>query len=579
MTGQERKAAAIGALAIAGLLGTAGLLDVAWNGRGLDAAASAGTVGLWVALGAPLALAAGLLAAPTLGRTALAEGSARAGLVLLILSPLAAAVLGFARSDTAVLVTGSSNPAPGATPAHVVLIVLDTLRVDRLGAYGAKSPTPAFDALARQGVLFDRCFAQASWTVPSHASLFTGLYPSSHGASFEHARRLDDGFTTIAESLGSRGYRTAAFVANPHVALANLDQGFERYREIAAPFARLAVRKPLALLGGPARWIDEGTAEGVDAIERFLAEPVPHRSEPAAPLFLFVNLLEPHWRHLPPYAERSEALSELGGIVAGTWTSTRFWGPFAMARGGLETPRELATLRALYDAEVRYQDHLLGRLIAALDARLDPERTVLIVTSDHGENLGEGGRFDHVFALNDHLIHVPLLIRYPPRFLPGSRRSDLCELVDVPATLADLLGHPSPAGPGLPLGRHAAHRRFVHAEGDPYLDHLDRMAEAGGSDFDRARYAAPLRSVRGPRYKLVTSSETSALFDLETDPDELEDVSSRLPAQRRELEAELERWQASLPRYRADPSDSTGSAAPMIDEEARDRLDALGYGQ
>ena len=571
-----------------GLLGLAallGLLDVALHGNELDAASSAGSVALWVALAMLPALAlaialAGSSRAPASrphGRWAQRAGRLGAG--CLVLAPLAAAALGAARYDApalpaAVPAESPTRGGPDGRPVHVVLIVLDTLRADHLGAYGYPGdPSPSFDALAAQSTLFEQCFAQASWTVPSHASLFTGLYPVSHGASFAHARRLDDGFETLAESLQQAGYRTAAFVANPHLALANLDQGFELYRELAAPFSTLALRKPLALLGGPARWIDEGAAQAVREIDVFLAG---YRKQAAATsLFLFVNLLEPHWRHLPPYAERREALASSGGYLAGPLASARFYGPLAMARGGLDEPGDLAALRALYRAEVRYQDRLLGELVALLDNHLGLDRMLLLVTADHGENLGEGGRFDHVFALNDHLIRVPLLIRYPARFVAGARRMELCQLVDVPATLRDVLGYRA-AGPdaGTSLAAETpTARRFVYAEGDPYLDHLERMSREAGPEHDLSRFAAPLRSVRDPRFKLVWSPHGSALFDVAEDADELRDVSAAHPERRETLERKLERWYASQPHY--EPSAS--AAAAPVDGAVRARLEALGY--
>lgn len=572
-----------------GVLGAAallGLLDVGIHGRGLDASTSATSVVLWIALaGLPaLVLAAVLALAPRGLSAALQHRRARlaAGLAAgcMVLAPLAAAALGAARYEAPALPARApgGSPAqgiPARDPPHVVLIVLDTLRADHLGAYGGpRDASPSFDALAAQATLFERCFAQAAWTVPSHASLFTGLYPVSHGASFEHARRLDDRFQTLAEWLHESGYRTAAFVANPHLAVANLHQGFELYRELAAPFSTLLLRRPLSVLGGPARWTDEGAAQAVRELGTFLTDY--GEQGDAAPLFLFVNLLEPHWRHLPPYAERREALAATGGYLAGTLASTRFYGPLAMARGGLDEPAELAALRALYGAEVRYQDRLLGQLVELLETHLGLDGTLLLVTADHGENLGEGGRFDHVFALNDHLIRVPMLIRYPPRFDAGARRRELCQLVDVPATLRDVLGHAvsaRDAGRSLAAGAPAA-SRFAYAEGDPYLEHLDRMSRAAGPKRDLSDLAAPLRSVRDARYKLVWSARRgSMLFDLSEDADELHDVAAEHPERRDALERELRRWYESQPHYEPDAR----APATALDDAVRARLEALGY--
>jgi len=569
---------------VPGVLGAAallGLLDVGIHGRGLDAASSASSVMLWIALaGLPALALTALLGLTPHGPLAAAlqrraQFTAALGAASMVLAPLAAAGLGAARYPPATLPAQAAGRAPPPDAPDVVLIVLDTLRADHLGAYGAPhDASPSFDALAAQATLFEHCFAQAAWTVPSHASLFTGLYPVSHGASFEHARRLDDRFQTLAEWLGESGYRTAAFVANPHLALANLDQGFELYRELAGPFSALMLRRPLSVLGAPARWTDEGGAQAVREIETFLSSY--GEQSGAAPLFLFVNLLEPHWRHLPPYLERRDALAASGGYLAGTLASMRFYGPLAMARGGLDDPADLAALRALYGAEILYQDRLLGQLVELLETHLELDRTLLLVTADHGENLGEGGRFDHVFALNDHLIRVPMLIRYPPRFDAGARRRELCQLVDIPATVRDVLGHTGPArdaGKSLAVHETDAHR-FAYAEGDPYLEHLDRMSRAAGPKRDLSDFAEPLRSIRDARYKLVWSARRgSMLFDLSEDADELRDVAAQHPEERDALERELERWYASQPRY------VPNAPAPVIgpDDAARARLRSLGY--
>ena len=582
------------ALACAAFLG---LVDVGLHGAGLDIGAAVATVGLWLALGVAPAVGLGL-AAGALSRTLRSRPvSARAAratparlpleriaalcLGIVLLSGLLAAGFAAARFEPLALPWRAATPTPdepSVTRPNVVLIVLDTLRADHLGAYGhPDDPTPVFDGLAEQGLLFEHCFAPAAWTVPSHASLFTGLFPTSHGASFEHARRLDDRFTTLAEWLRDGGHRTAAFVANPQLALANLDQGFELYREVTAPFARLTLRKPLTALGGPARWIDEGGAQATRDIADFFD--ARSRSSTAAPLFLFVNLLEPHWRHLPPFRERRDALADTGGYWAGTASSTRFYGPLAMARGGLENPHDLATLRALYLAEVRYQDALLGRLIEHVDQHLAPERTLLIVTADHGENLGEGARFDHVFALNDHLIRVPMLLRQPGRIAPGSRSDAPCQLVDVAATIREMPGMARPDDVGVGhdlLAAAQTSHRLAYAEGDPYLDHLERMAAAAGEDFDPTRFATPLRAVRDERYKLVwAQGEAASLYDLAADPDELHDVGDEYPARRAALREAFDQWSARQPPFATAAAAAAGEEP--VGEATRERLEALGY--
>lgn len=458
---------------------------------------------------------------------------------------------------------------------HVVVIVLDTLRADHLGAYGdARSLSPGFDALARQGTLFENAFSNAPWTVPSHASLFTGLPARAHGATTLHHRWLDDRFSTLAESLRDRGYSTAMFSANRNLREANLAQGFDLHRPLGERFEGLWIRPVLEVLGLPAKWADHGAKDAVEAVEEYLdGSP----DGPGAPRFLFVNLLEPHWRYLPPISDRGDLLPDEIGLVEATRVSLKIYGPLLMAGRQVGGPVD-AVLRAMYAAAIRYQDRELSRLVDVIDARLGTENTILVITSDHGENLGEAGRYDHVFAVNDHLIHVPLLVRYPPAFPAGKRVSGLCELVDVPATIAGLvpgasLGEGS-TGRSLVPGRFEP-RPFVVSEGDPFFGHLERMAGAAGFQRDIGAFTQPLITLRTLERKLVLQDRAAPrLYDVRSDRDEIHDLFGADPAGAEALLRELDAWRRAIPAYRDLEGDR---AAAPLSPEAIERLRRMGY--
>ena len=470
----------------------------------------------------------------------------------------------------------TSAPPPlaaGTRRPHVVLIVLDTLRADHVGVYGHPGGlTPELDAVARDGAVFEEAFAPAPWTVPSHASLFTGLFPRSHGASTVHHRWLDGEFETLAEAFAEAGYRTAGFSANPYLEESNLHQGFATWTSLGRSARGLRIRPLLELVGWPAALADHGAAEAVDAVERFLAD----RSEPGAPRLLFVNLLEPHWRYLPPLPERGAFLPEGTGLVAASLLASRVYGPLLMAGEPVKGPVE-AVVRAHYAAAVRYQDRQLGRVFASLERHLDARHTLLVVTSDHGENLGEAGRWDHVFALNDHLLRVPLVVRFPPVFGAGERVEGLCQLVDVPVTVAELVE--GVELPGAVAGRSLAPGRFeprewIFAEGDPYYGHLERMAAWTGLQRDVGELARPLQAVRSRDHKLVLrSGREPRLFAPADDPDEERDLSG----EGAEVAAELLRahaaWLDEQPAYRP-PDRAVGEP---LDPAALGGLEDLGY--
>jgi arylsulfatase A-like enzyme len=472
---------------------------------------------------------------------------------------------------------GAASPATSAAPSarpNVVLIVLDTQRADFIGAYGHSGGlTPHLDRLAASSTVFEHCYTAASWTIPAHASLFTGLYPQTHGASFEQHRYLDERFETVAEVLAATGYETAAFVSNEFIRLANLHQGFAHFEEIGAGFKDLSIRRVLQVVGLPGRFVDHGAMDGVDRVARYLRG---RDATNGRPLFLFVNLLEPHWRHFPPLGDRLAILGAADTATA-TRASSGFYGPIAMARG--EDDEALrSSIRGLYAAAVRHQDRQLGRLLDVIDAALPKEDTLLIVTNDHGENLGEAGRWDHVFAVNEHLVHAPLIVRHAD-FPAAERIAGLCSQIDVPATVADVVGNLEFADADDARSLVPAHfrpRSEVFVAGDPYLGHLERMAVAAGFERDSARWNRALRSARDRRFKYVESSRGEMmLYDLDADPDEVQNVGDRHPERLERLRSALHAWEAGLPAYVADAE----ASASGIRKEDLERLERLGYAE
>ena len=507
--------------------------------------------------------------------------------VLSLPALVSAAVVPFAGIPA---VAGASEMAArevGPGRPNVVLIVLDTQRTDYLGPYrddsapGYVPDTPELDRFAAQSTVFESCFATAPWTVPSHASLFTGLQPLQHGASFEHHRWLDDEFTTLAESLAEAGYRTAGFSANAYLRNANLQQGIQDFRWLGATFEQLHLRPFLQFLGFPEKWADNGAAHATECVESYLTE----TRDETRPQFLFVNLLEPHWRYLPPLKERREHLPQGHGLWSATRAATPLFGPFLLA-GSHAGPEVQPVLRSMYAASVAYQDRRLGELLATIDEHLDPQNTLFVITADHGENLGEGGRFGHAFAINDHLLHVPLIVRQPGVFGAGARVSGLCSLLDLPTTIVELVD-----GAEMPQaeGRSLVPARFeprtqVFAKSDPYYGHLAHMDGFTGLQRDVADFARPLFSVREERYKLVARSEpaphalTHQLFDLEQDPDELRDVAAEKPQVTARLLAALEAWLASQRLYeRAPGGGATATFGAAQREDTLELLDRTGY--
>jgi len=426
----------------------------------------------------------------------------------------------------------------GAGLRGVLLVSIDTLRPDQLGAYGYPRPTsPHLDALASDGVVFEQATSVAPWTLPAHATLLTGLLPHHHGVRTVD-QRLSSAGDTLARRLGQAGFRTAAIVNSIYVGRRNgLDAGFITFQELPEPG-----RAPSGVAEKALAWLGA------------------HQRDPA-PFFLFLHLYDVHsdYQAMPAF-EQAFARPYQGPVDGSTAQLRR-----AM-QGGLVLRRaDRRRLVDLYDAGVAQTDAELGRVLAWLDERGLRSRVLVVVTSDHGEEFLEHGGVLHARTHYDELLRVPLVFAGPG--VPAGRRiAEPVSIADVAPTILALAGIPAPEMDGRDLAAlwrdaagapdEAGEERFVVAEGDH-----------GGAENDT------LRSIRGARWKLIHDRETgrAELYDLVADPGEKNDLAERRPELRDELLARLDALTA--PTMGAAPAEAAESLSP---EEA-ERLRALGY--
>jgi len=330
-----------------------------------------------------------------------------------------------------VLATTGCGGAPVSRP-NVIVVCIDSLRADRLAPYGSDTRfSRTLAEMARESVVFDRAYTVASWTKPSVASLLTGLYPSQHGLIASHNTRADllpDAVTTLAERLKAAGYRTAAFVENVHLQRGKsaLDQGFEVYAE--------EVGNAREILHGFAAWEAE---------------------EDQRPFFAYLHILDPHWPYTPlpppagvPLPDDIALRSRQWGLAQRRWPLLRD----AVNEQGLRLAgEELAALSALYDGEIHDVDAAVSSLLELLRGRDVLERTLLVVTADHGEGFLEHARLDHGYGAYEELLRIPLVIRFPGARNGGARVTDPVQIVDVAPTILESVGVDAPAGGGRSL--------------------------------------------------------------------------------------------------------------------------------
>ena len=483
------------------------------------------------------------------------------------------------------------SPArPAQAHPNVLFIVWDTVRADHLGLYGHDvDTTPSLDRFADQAVVFEHAVSPSMWTVPSHGAMFTGLPPSTHGATFEW-RWLDHHHVTFAEHFRDHGYATYAFSANPNLARrgANLLQGFDTiessWHPTWWPIVRRATRAKLlpndasteispAFTGRqPGNNYYNGAVVTGRALNAWLDE-----QEPGRPWLAYLNYMEAHKPRVPHLDHRRAVMDEALHEVA-LKTNVTFLSQMAFGYGVLEySDVELAAARAVYDACLRELDTYTEALLRDLDDRGVLEDTIVVLTSDHGESLGEHHRFGHRYGVKQTLLHVPLLIRYPRKLEPR-RESTPVTTQDLFATLTDLASLPTAPTATHSLSLFEGPRDSVYSEVLSFdTMGLQRMLrffpeiESPEGGFERT-----FRSIRRGSAKLILDSHDHVeLYDLDADPHELHDLAETRPETVAELLATMSEHWASLPAY--DPEQRTERDAPSVSRREKRMLEVLGY--
>jgi arylsulfatase A-like enzyme len=517
----------------------------------------------------------------------IAMAAALAATLFLVLRPLAARLPRLADVRTLAVVHALALALVAVAPRMLVgpdedrasrdgpsalLVTIDTLRADHLGAYGhAEARTPVLDGLASEGILFEQAMTATVLTGPSHTSILTGLLPLQHGV-IENAQRVPTEVATVTEHLGRGGWDTSAFVSGYPVTnpVGGLLERFDHWDDDLRPHRIIHRRACKVAVASFAEFFLDKT--GVDVDPRWRKAPVVTDAAVAwmdaqdseRPFFSWVHYFDPHLPYEAPHElERAETLSFEGPHGEG-WYELH---PDAK-RSVIEDEAAAERMRHMYDAEIALVDRELGRLIEAARRRAGPEGLWIVVTSDHGESFGEHGVW-YRRELYDASLHVPLLV-IPPEGsdLPrGQRIAEQVRLIDVTPTLLDALDFDAP----------------LTTEGSSLL----RLAE-GGDESTGLNVSAIFTSraepfqrfmlaVRDGRYKSIWraegwlnseakwETETRELYDLMNDPDELHNLAEQMP----------ELWQEL--RTRAGEVELEMRSAETLSEEDLAALRSLGY--
>jgi len=443
---------------------------------------------------------------------------------------------------------------------NIVLITMDTTRADHLSCYGYhKNTTPYLDVLTQESVVFKNAYAPSPWTLPSHASLFTGMYPDKHGAHFDveimksnWPASLGERHNTLTEILADHGYKTAGVIGGPLCGrLFGLEQGFEYYDDnlvsVKIDLEYFTLFKVLS------RWIsleDVAARQGIDGcrvasqINKLVFSWLDKHYQ--SPFYLFINYYDAHAPYLPPEEYSLLFREDENPEIT-------------------ESERRKRHLLSQYDGEIAYLDDQMRKLFEKLKGLNIYDTTMIIVTADHGEFFGEHDFWGHLHELYQEVIKIPLIIKYPSSYPQKGVYLNRVSLVDIVPTLLNFLELPLPEdlqGVNLFEGRSRVmaeiYRRYYK---------IPRKGK---------RFTKELKTLLLDNYKYIQeyskeSKGQEELYDIENDPRELKNLIDKMPEKAKEMRMKLIEW---LPR---DESPISAQKPTEFDKATEESLRELGY--
>jgi arylsulfatase A-like enzyme len=493
---------------------------------------------------------------------------------------------------------GSDIKSGKSDRPNILLIVMDTVRADHLSLYGYYlNTTPYLKKMALESTVFNNAFAAAPWTLPSHASIFTGLYPSQHKTNAEHFW-LDDTYRTVAEVLHDNGYQTVSFSNNDYVtSYHNMVQGFERswYKGNWTD----EIKMPEQSLGGAVvsslNWLWEYFK--TDILAKVIKDPASIWDYPSAAVtneavsnwlgrgrdesrsfFMFINYMDAHFPYDPDDETAGLFLNkeELKMSYALKLRNPPIKYFLDMSKGGY-TERDIRIMNRLYDARIHYLDGELEKLFNTFKKLGIYDRTLIIIVSDHGEYLGTHNRLAHGLGLNEEVLHVPLIARYPKLFKAGARYDTVVTHVDIPETILSFakIGERPEGKPETQIlfDLKPDFRQYVFAES---FFPLNLLIGASLKD-DNSGLFVEQKTIRSQTHQMIWKSRGEPEFyNVVYDPSEMNNIYSDGNVKAEEMKKRLFQWSSSLYHIPQSASQTPESSNKEKSEMIR-KLRALGY--
>ena len=518
-----------------------------------------------------------------------------------------AGVLALVAVGVGVTMMGPGTPmAPDKQP-NVIIVLWDTVRADRMSVYGYElDTTPRIKKWAdSSAVVYENAMSPAMWTVPSHASMFSGTPPSTHGAGFDH-RWLDNANLTLAEHFLANGYDTYAFSANPNLNTqrVNLLQGFQhidlswgrKWKRAVVQHTRekLIKRDRSTEISPSAKNKHKGTGfyNAGPITHTALTQWLDKRPDPDKPFFAYLSYMEAHKPRVPFLDSRRKVSKDDEQIKLGLSTDLSFNAQLLYSYDKKDyTPEQLEAVNRVYDATLVDLDNATADLFDDLAQRGILDDTIVILTADHGEQLGEHGQFGHRNGVYQSLVHVPLIIAYPKKFSPQRVQKAVSNL-EIYSTLVDLTGLPDPDAPQqIVPGNLTDFRAAAKAVFSESIS-IDRLGfgkvKKRFPDLGRDVWANKYRTVAWEDYKLIETIEFDSeqvinheLYHLSEDPHEDHDLAAQDPERVEALKARLHAWHDELPKWdemAADEPDNIEDRGKSKGSDAmKKQLEILGY--
>ena len=461
---------------------------------------------------------------------------------------------------------------PSTTKPNILLIVVDTLRWDFVTSYGyPRKITPNLDALTRESVLYENAISTSPWTTPSHASMFTGQYPTRNGVDGRNIF-LDPSSPTIASQLSRIGFQTAGFINNVYIRRqTGLARGFQQYEEF---WGRNEASSLMLLIEFISRKFNPRTDSGASETREGIRSWFRHDWSGKHPFFLFVHLMEPH----APYGAPTTSIQKF--LPAGVTSQHALkvnQDPELYISGKIKmTDRDFEILKALYENDIYYVDSVIGGILQDLRKQNLLDNTLVIFTSDHGEHFGDHKLMSHELSLYDELLRLPLIVRFPKAQFGGMRVNEVVQTIDFfPSILHFVRSTPNK----LPLqGYNFLPDNFQRKNhGFAFAEYNNsRAADKMERRFpdlppNKLWQAKILKAVRNESWKMIWGSDgTRELYAINNDPYETKNLATALPEELKKMEGILSQWSSSF-----EPSQYYRQED--ISREALEELRSLGY--